>query len=432
MKELTNTPILRFPEFKSTWHRSTIEKSGLKIIDGDRGNNYPNGSDFSLSGYCLFLNAKNVTKSGFNFSETSFITKTKDEQLRKGKLKRYDIVLTTRGTVGNIAFFSDKIPFGHIRINSGMVIIRNENTEISQAYLYILLSSPEKRKKLVEVSFGSAQPQLTVSQIYKLKIEYPSIEEQYKLAKFLSSFETKIQQLSLKKQLLEQYKLEIIQRIFTQEVRFKDSHGNAFPNWKEYKMGDFDFHPTNSLSRTQLNYDTGKIKNVHYGDIHTRLKSNFILNREEIPFINIDVDASKISNDSYLKVGDLIIADASEDYKDIGKSIEVIDLNNCKIVAGLHTILLRDSKQLTAVGFKGYMMQTQYIRMQLMRYSTGSSVLGITKSNVAKIKIKLPTIDEQKKIVAFLTDLDDKIDCVIKQFIQAQKFKRGLLQQMFI
>ncbi|MGX2947576.1 restriction endonuclease subunit S, partial [Frederiksenia canicola] len=93
----------------------------FEIIDGDRGRFYPKANEFFDKEYCLFLNAKNVTKNGFDFLNNQFISKEKDEQLRKGKLSRNDIVLTTRGTVGNIALYDENIEFENVRINSGMV-----------------------------------------------------------------------------------------------------------------------------------------------------------------------------------------------------------------------------------------------------------------------------------------------------------------------
>ena len=78
------------------------DESLLQIIDGDRGENYPKASDFHDKGHCLFLNTKNVRPDGFDFESTMFITAEKDGQLRKGKLKKDDVVLTTRGTIGNI------------------------------------------------------------------------------------------------------------------------------------------------------------------------------------------------------------------------------------------------------------------------------------------------------------------------------------------
>ena len=85
---------------ESEWTFKTLASAPLDIIDGDRGTNYPTQTEFASNGHCLFLNAGNVTKSGFKFSDTAFITKDKDGLLRKGKLQKYDVVLTTRGTVG--------------------------------------------------------------------------------------------------------------------------------------------------------------------------------------------------------------------------------------------------------------------------------------------------------------------------------------------
>ncbi len=111
------------------WKECKLGDASFDIIDGDRGKNYPKKDEFFESGYCLFLNTKNVTTNGFEFTELNFITKEKDELLRKGKLKRYDLVLTTRGTVGNVGFYDTNIAFDNIRINSGMVIIRPDGID---------------------------------------------------------------------------------------------------------------------------------------------------------------------------------------------------------------------------------------------------------------------------------------------------------------
>ena len=92
-------------------------------------------------GYCLFLNTGNVTTSGFSFESNQFITKEKSDLLRKGKLRRRDIVYTTRGTVGNAGFFSESVPYEHIRINSGMVIIRPNESVVCTEFLYQILKS---------------------------------------------------------------------------------------------------------------------------------------------------------------------------------------------------------------------------------------------------------------------------------------------------
>ena len=120
------------------------------------------------------------------------------------------------------------------------------------------------------------------------------------------------------------------------KLRFKEFSGE----WEEKKFADiYDFFQTNSFSRALLNYESGDVKNIHYGDIHTKFKSNFFINKEEVPFINTEIDISKIKDENYCQIKDLIIADASEDYNDIGKAIEIIELNGEKLVAGLHTYI---------------------------------------------------------------------------------------------
>ena len=154
------------------------------IIDGDRGKNYPTVDDFSEDGYCLFLNAKNVTASGFCFETCMFVTKEKDEALRKGKLSRGDVVLTTRGTIGNLAFYTDDIPFKHVRINSGMVILRMKQDVIDEVY-FIEQFKMQLADIKEKIASGSAQPQLPISTMNKIQILIPSIEKQRQFADFV-------------------------------------------------------------------------------------------------------------------------------------------------------------------------------------------------------------------------------------------------------
>ena len=123
------------------YNKKTIKNTNILVIDGDRGKNYPQQRDFSDDGYCLFLNAKNVTSDGFVFDQKMFISKEKDENLKKGKLSRYDLVLTTRGTVGNVAYYDDSVRFNNVRINSGMVILRCDPKEFDSEFLYYQLQS---------------------------------------------------------------------------------------------------------------------------------------------------------------------------------------------------------------------------------------------------------------------------------------------------
>lgn len=145
----------------------------LEIIDGDRGKAYPASEELTASGHCLFLSAKNVTSRGFEFSVSQFISPERDRALSKGKLLRGDVVLTTRGTIGNSAHYSVRVPFDHVRINSGMLILRADRHELLPEFLYFYLRSPQFLSQLALARSGSAQPQLPVRTLNGMKILLP-------------------------------------------------------------------------------------------------------------------------------------------------------------------------------------------------------------------------------------------------------------------
>jgi type I restriction enzyme S subunit len=139
------------------------------------------------------LNAGNVTKDGFSFSDKSFITQEKDDELRKGRLEKYDVVITTRGTVGNVALYDNKVPFEHIRINSGMLILKSGKDILSE-YLYYYLKGKKFQSQISLFVSGSAQPQLPKSTLGKMSISYPNNKDtQNKIVSILKSLDDKIE-----------------------------------------------------------------------------------------------------------------------------------------------------------------------------------------------------------------------------------------------
>ena len=203
--------------------------------------------------------------------------------------------------------------------------------------------------------------------------------------------------------------------------------------WISYRLGDiFTFYSSNSFSREKLNYENGDVKNIHYGDIHTKYPTILSLrSNNEVPYINNDVDLSKFKKNQYLQNGDLIIADASEDYEDIGKAIEVKDIGDEKVLAGLHTILARDENNLLVNGFKAYLFSTNNLKTKIKVIANGISVLGISKNNLSKLTVNLPSEDEQQKIVSFILSIDRKIQLLEQKHQFCLDFKEYLMQQIF-
>ena len=181
-----------------------------EIIDGDRGKNYPKQDEFYPQGYCLFLNTGNVTKEGLTFEENQFITKEKDEALRKGKLKRGDIVYTTRGTVGNAGYYNSNVPYENVRINSGMVILRANGEIVDARFLYQILKSEYYRPYFKQYCTGSAQPQLPIKNFSQIYLNVPDIKTQHRIADILSAYDDLIENNQKQIKLLE----EAAQRLY--------------------------------------------------------------------------------------------------------------------------------------------------------------------------------------------------------------------------
>ena len=119
-----------------------------------------------------------------HFDNCMYISKEKDEALRKGKLSRGDVVLTTRGTLGNLAFYTDEIPYEHVRINSGMVILRMKKDVLDEVY-FIEQFKMQLADIKEKIASGSAQPQLPISTMNKIQILIPRIEIQKQFADFV-------------------------------------------------------------------------------------------------------------------------------------------------------------------------------------------------------------------------------------------------------
>ncbi|KYG77165.1 restriction endonuclease subunit S [Roseivirga echinicomitans] len=429
-------PKLRFKGYSEPWKEARLD-SEVSVIESGWSPQCEERS--ATNNEWGVLKTTSVVWGGFDEKENKKLPE-KLEARKEIEVVENDILITRAGPtnrVGVVAYVG--LVRNKLMLSDKIIRVRVGGN--NHKFFAILLGTRKAQKQLMSKYSGLATSQTNISQkfILNTKLNYPKIEEQDKIADFLSAVDEKIRLLTAKKEKLETYKKGVMQKLFPKagqtnpELRFKRPDGTSFPGWEEKRLGGvIEFFGTNSFSRSLLNYESGSIKNIHYGDIHTKFRSNFKLNDEEVPFINEEVDTSKIKAEQFCQEGDLIIADASEDYKDIGKAIELIDLNNEFVVAGLHTYIGRDIDKNFTLGFKGYLFQTVDIRRQIMRLATGVSVLGISKTHLVKMELSLPIKEEQVKIVDFLTSIDTKLQGFDKEINQMKGFKKGLLQQMFV
>lgn len=205
--------------------------------------------------------------------------------------------------------------------------------------------------------------------------------------------------------------------------------GEIPEEWEVNTIGEtFDIFGGMPLPRTQTG--EGDVFYLHYGDIHKSNKSifNTAVDRVWLPMVNSN--KKKLKEEAYLQNGDLVFADASEDYVDIGKNVVVKIERNDRFLAGLHTIVAREKGKNLFIGYKKYCFKTEYVKKQLALLATGSTVLGISKPNLAKIKFLNPPLEEQQKIAEVLTTVDAQIEINEKLIEKTEELKKGLMQKL--
>ena len=382
-----NVPKLRFKEFNDKYNITKVSEI-IDVIDGDRGNNYPKANDFYDSEFCLFLNAGNVTKNGFNFKNNQFITKEKDKKLRKGKLLINDIVLTTRGTVGNVAWSNEKTPYKNIRINSGMVINRiKENGHLLPEYLYSYMKSPVFENQVNKMNYGSVQPQLTVSGINKFNIQYPTINEQKKVSTIMLLLDKKIE--------LQSKKIEDL-KLFTKNTISNEL--NNLQNYNIFKFKDICNIQTGK-SNTQDKCDDG-IYPFYIRSENIERSNNYIFDCEAV-----------------LTIGD----------GNIGK---VFFYENGKFDCHQRVYVLNNFKNV--LGKYVYYYFSSFFYKRAMSMSAKNTVDSVRMEMISDMIIKVPQEKEQIKMINLFSSLDKKLELEQNKLDKLQELKKGLMQNMFV
>ena len=377
------------------WSFKSLDSAKIKVVDGDRGKEYPKAGDFLETGYCLFLSAKNVTKAGFLFEELQFINEDKEKKLRKGRVERGNIVLTTRGSVGQFAYFDNSVPYDVMRINSGMVVIDATQSELLPEFFYALCRSFIVAKQIEAASFGSAQPQLTVGIIKGIKLPIPPLPEQKRIAKILSTWDktiTTTEQLIANSQ---QQKKALMQQLLTGKKRLMDKNGVRFSEeWRERLLGDISKITTGSSNRQ---------------DSHMHGAYTFFDRSEDIR-----------TSDTYLfDCEAVIVPGEGQDFIPkyfVGK----FDLHQ-------RTYAIMDFPECHG---KFLFYAIHYFRSHFLSQAVGSTVKSLRLPMFQKMKLKLPMFEEQQKIAAVLSTADQEISALQQKLDALKQEKKALMQQL--
>ncbi|MDU7384757.1 MAG: restriction endonuclease subunit S [Finegoldia magna] len=267
----------------------SFEQTQIRIIDGDRGKNYPKKSDLRQRGHTLFLNNKNIINNYLDDSFGEYISEEKSNLLRKGKLERGDLVISTRGSIGNVGYYSSDIRTENIRINSGMLIIRNFDNSIDTEYLYVLMRSNFMKQRYKERISGSVQNQLPIRDFKKIKIPIPDLHSQIIIKNVILTLDSKIE-----------INNKIISNLESQaQAIFK----SWFVDFEPFQDGDFVESELGMIPKGWEVKELGEVADCKLGGTPSRKKREFW--NGDIPWVN----SGEVNKDRIIEPSEYITED---------------------------------------------------------------------------------------------------------------------------
>lgn len=404
MSEKRNIPELRFPEFSEKWSKSLLGDV-VDITSASRVHK----DEWTEHGVPFFRSSDVVASFNGTKNTKAFISLELYNSLSKkiGRVKKGDLLITGGGSIGIPFLIKNDDPL-YFKDADLLWIKNTENT--SGQFLYSFFITPQFKKYLGCITHIGTIAHYTVVQAKNTPFHFPSLPEQQKIAEFLSAVDKRIELLQAKKEKLEAYKKGVMQQIFSQKLRFKSDDGSDFPDWEEKKLGEMaKIFSGGTPKSSKPEFYGGSIPFIRSGEINSTETELFITNK-----------ALEKSSAKMVEKGDLLLAIYGATSGEVG--ISKIDgaINQAILCIRWHgkNAFLGDWLKLNK----------ETLTKKYLQGGQGNLSGEIVKSYV----IPVPTLEEQKKIVQFLTSLDSSIETLEKQINQTQTWKKGLLQKMFV
>lgn len=392
MKEQKNSPKLRFPEFNDEWERKKLGEVAEKINSGKT----PLGGEsvYTEEGI-LFIRSQNVTDDKLSFANSTFISEEINNTMKNSVVKPNDILLNITGaSLGRSCVVPSNFKIGNV--NQHVCIIRMDKNH-EPRFIQPILSSVKGQNIFSSLQTGSGREGLNFQSIKGIEISFPSLPEQKRIASFFTALDQKIAELKQKKNLLENYKKGVMQKLFSQALRFHDENGKEFPKWEKKRLGE--------LSKIT----TGK------------LDANAMVENGEFRFYTCAKDYYHI--DKYAFDTEALLISGN------GANVGYIHHYKGKFNAYQRTYVLDNFKD-NIIYVKYFLDNFLYLRINNEKKEGNTPYIVLT--TLSEMEILIPCIKEQTKIANFLIALDEKINRTEHQLQQTQAYKKGLLQKMFV
>ena len=403
-------PELRFKGFNEGWNLYKLGelgtfKNGLNKDSSEFGHGSPFVNLMDVFGKSI------LTESNFG------LVNSNEKDKENYNLVKGDVLFirssVKRTGVGETILVANDIPN---TVYSGFLIrFRDRNKELGLNFKSYCFSNAPFRKELLSYATSSANTNINQESLAQIKLYFPSLPEQHKIASFLSAVDEKIQQLTRKKGLLEQYKKGVMQQLFSGKLRFKDENGKDYPDWEEKRL-DYMILKFMVPMRDKPTDLTGEIPWCRIEDFDgkylSKSKSGQGVNRELIKSMNLKV----------YPIGTLLVSCSA--------NLGFCAITQTELMTNQTFIGLVPNKEKVDVLFLLYVMRM--LSRKLNTLSSGTTISYLSRQQFEQFKIPYPSLSEQQKIANFLSSIDSKIESTSQQLNQTQTFKKGLLQKMFV
>lgn len=396
MKNITQQPRipqLRFKEFDGEWEKKKLGE----ICSFFSGGTPTSTNKQYYQGEIPFIGSGNISDN----KVSNFISQEAFDSSSAKMVEVGDLLYALYGAnSGDLAI--SKMSGA---INQAILCIRTKNENIE--FIFSLLLSNKER--IVCKYLQGGQGNLSSKIIKNLQYYLPSLKEQQKIAAFLTAVDKKISQLTSKKEQLTKYKKGMMQQLFSQELRFKDENGKDFADWEEKRLGEVcEVNPKNSSLPNSF----------IYVDLESVSKGRLVLKNR------MSIEDAPSRAQRILNVNDILF-----------QTVRPYQMNNLyfeftgDFVASTGYAQLRTQENSM---FLYQLLHTDKFVNDVLERCTGTSYPAINSKDLGRIKINIPSLQEQQKIASYLSALDDKIEAVQVQIEKTQEFKKGLLQQLFV
>jgi type I restriction enzyme, S subunit len=307
---------------------------------------------------------------------------------------------------------------GYGAIGRLLVLFPKSNVEAKFLATYI------NQRVVIFVETGGI-PQLTGIQFSKYKVALPPVPEQRAIAEALSDADALLEALDRLIAKKRDLKQAAMQQLLTGQTRLPGFHGE----WEVKTFGElFNFSGGYSASREQLSSEGHCY--LHYGDIHKSSKTFVDVRAEYQDIPKLDIPVNRVSPGSLLNDGDVVFVDASEDDAGTSKHVVVVNKQKKPFISGLHTIVAKSKTDELAHEYRRYCFQTKAIQEQFLFYSVGTKVSGISKSNIPKLKLPVPSVPEQAAIAELLTEMDAELAGLEQRRAKTRALKQAMMQEL--